>query len=144
MVSGFLSYGANVKLLGVMPTPAVAYLTRRFKADASVVISASHNTYEFNGVKYFSNKGMKIPDEIEEEIWFLNFDTVYRNIPVPDSIIDFLIRKNNGILLIEEIKSKVSTIDSIIGEENNITVEAYVFGTEIFESNKSNFKILNT
>ena len=68
MIAGFLSYGANVKILGVMPTPAVAYLTRRFKADASVVISASHNTYEFNGVKYFSNKGMKIPDEIEEEI----------------------------------------------------------------------------
>ena len=68
MTAGFLSYGANVKILGVMPTPAVAYLTRRFKADASVVISASHNTYEFNGVKYFSNKGMKIPDELEEEI----------------------------------------------------------------------------
>ncbi len=68
MVAGFLSYGANVKILGVMPTPAVAYLTKRFKADASVVISASHNTYEFNGIKYFSNKGMKIPDELEEEI----------------------------------------------------------------------------
>ena len=68
MVAGFLSYGANVKILGVMPTPAVAYLTRRFKADASVVISASHNTYEFNGIKYFSNKGMKIPDTLEEEI----------------------------------------------------------------------------
>ena len=68
MIAGFLSYGANVKTLGVMPTPAVAYLTRKFKADASVVISASHNTYEFNGVKYFSNKGMKIPDSLEEEI----------------------------------------------------------------------------
>lgn len=68
MVAGFLSYGANVKILGVIPTPAVAYLTRRFKADASVVISASHNTYEFNGIKYFSNKGMKIPDTLEEEI----------------------------------------------------------------------------
>lgn len=68
MTAGFLSYGANVKLLGVMPTPAVAYLTKKLKADASVVISASHNTFEFNGVKYFSNKGMKIPDEIEEEI----------------------------------------------------------------------------
>ena len=68
MTAGFLSYGANVKILDVMPTPAVAYLTRRFKADASVVISASHNTYEFNGVKYFSNKGMKIPDDLEEEI----------------------------------------------------------------------------
>ena len=68
MTAGFLSYGANVKLLGVMPTPAVAYLTKKLKADASVVISASHNTFEFNGIKYFSNKGMKIPDEIEEEI----------------------------------------------------------------------------
>ena len=68
MVAGFLSYGAKVKLLGVMPTPAVAYLTRKLKADAGVVISASHNTYEFNGIKYFSNKGTKIPDDLEEEI----------------------------------------------------------------------------
>jgi len=68
MVAGFLSYGANVKLLGVMPTPAVAYLTRKLNADASVVISASHNTYEFNGIKFFSNKGMKISDCLEEEI----------------------------------------------------------------------------
>lgn len=68
MVAGFLSYGANVKLLGVIPTPAVAYLTRKLNADASVVISASHNTFEFNGIKYFSNKGMKIPDTLEEEI----------------------------------------------------------------------------
>ena len=68
MAAGFLSYGANVKLIGVLPTPAVAYLTKKYNADASVVISASHNTFEFNGVKYFSNKGMKIPDNIEEEI----------------------------------------------------------------------------
>ena len=68
MTAGFLSYGANVKLLGVIPTPAVAYLTKKLNADASVVISASHNTFEFNGFKFFSNKGMKIPDEIEEEI----------------------------------------------------------------------------
>lgn len=68
MIAGFLSYGANVKVLGVIPTPAVAYLTKKLNADASVVISASHNTYEFNGIKYFSNKGMKIPDEMEEEI----------------------------------------------------------------------------
>lgn len=68
MVAGFLSYGANVKLLGVLPTPAVAYLTRKLNADASVVISASHNSYEFNGVKYFSSKGTKISDALEEEI----------------------------------------------------------------------------
>ena len=68
MTAGFLSYGANVKLLGVIPTPAVAYLTKKLNADAGVVISASHNTFEFNGIKFFSNKGMKISDEIEEEI----------------------------------------------------------------------------
>ena len=68
MTAGFLSYGANVIHLGVLPTPAVAYLTRKLNADASVVISASHNPYEHNGIKFFSNKGMKIDDLIEEEI----------------------------------------------------------------------------
>lgn len=53
MIAGFLSYGANVKTLGVVPTPVVAYLTKKTKADASVVISASHNTYEFNRSKIF-------------------------------------------------------------------------------------------
>ncbi len=68
MTAGFLSYGANVKLVGVIPTPGIAYLTKKLKADASVVISASHNTYDFNGIKFFSNKGTKIPDSLEEEI----------------------------------------------------------------------------
>lgn len=68
MTAGFLSYGANVIHLGVIPTPAVAYLTRKLNADASVVISASHNSYEYNGIKFFSNKGMKIDDNLEEEI----------------------------------------------------------------------------
>lgn len=87
MTAGFLSYGANVKLLGVIPTPVVAYLTKKTGADASVVISASHNTYEFNGVKYFSNKGMKIPDEIEEEIEsILDSDQLSEMVAVSDKI----------------------------------------------------------
>ena len=68
MTAGFLSYGANVIHLGIIPTPAVAYLTKKLKASASVVISASHNSYEYNGIKFFSNKGMKIDDALEEEI----------------------------------------------------------------------------
>ncbi len=68
MTAGFLSYGANVINLGIVPTPAVAFLTRKLNATASVVISASHNSYEYNGIKFFSNKGMKIADELEEEI----------------------------------------------------------------------------
>ena len=87
MTAGFLSYGANVKLLGVMPTPVVAYLTKKFNANSSVVISASHNTFDFNGIKFFSNKGMKIPDEIEEEIEeILESDKLDKLYAAPDKI----------------------------------------------------------
>lgn len=68
ITAGLLSYGANVIHLGVIPTPAVAFLTRELKADASIVISASHNSYEYNGIKFFGSNGMKIADSIEEEI----------------------------------------------------------------------------
>ncbi|ABL99163.1 phosphoglucosamine mutase [Shewanella amazonensis SB2B] len=63
--AGFSSAGLNVLLMGPMPTPAVAYLTRTFRAEAGVVISASHNPYYDNGIKFFSNDGSKLDDEIE-------------------------------------------------------------------------------
>ncbi|MBM7616170.1 phosphoglucosamine mutase [Alkaliphilus hydrothermalis] len=68
MISGFLSMGINVISLGVVPTPAVAYLVRNLKADCGVVISASHNPSEYNGIKFFNHKGYKLPDEMEAEI----------------------------------------------------------------------------
>ncbi len=68
LTAGFLSSGANVELVGVVPTPAMAYITKKTNADMSVVISASHNTFEYNGIKFFSKKGTKISDEIENEI----------------------------------------------------------------------------
>lgn len=68
LTAGLLSYGVDVIHLGVIPTPAVAYLTRKLNANASIMISASHNSYEYNGIKFFSNKGMKIDDKFEEEI----------------------------------------------------------------------------
>ncbi|MDP4133594.1 MAG: phosphoglucosamine mutase [Bacillota bacterium] len=68
LVSGICSTGAKAVLLGVIPTPAVAYLTRKYGADAGVVISASHNPVEFNGIKFFNSKGYKLCDEIEDEI----------------------------------------------------------------------------
>ena len=55
-------------MLGVVPTPAVAHLTRKYEADAGVVISASHNPVEYNGIKFFNNKGYKLSDELEDEI----------------------------------------------------------------------------
>jgi phosphoglucosamine mutase len=66
--SGLASAGANVSLLTVMPTPAIAYLTRTLRADAGIVISASHNPYYDNGIKFFDANGNKLADEIELEI----------------------------------------------------------------------------
>lgn len=63
--AGLISAGVDVGLLGPMPTPAIAYLTRTFQAKAGIVISASHNPYMDNGIKLFSTEGTKLPDEIE-------------------------------------------------------------------------------
>ncbi|MCH5303317.1 MAG: phosphoglucosamine mutase [Ruminococcus sp.] len=68
LIAGLTSVGANVKLLGVVPTPAVAYLVKKYQADAGIMISASHNPFEFNGIKIFSDEGFKLPDDLEEQI----------------------------------------------------------------------------
>ena len=66
--SGFSAAGVSTVLLGPMPTPAISYLTKAFRADLGVVISASHNPYYDNGIKFFSREGTKLPDEVELEI----------------------------------------------------------------------------
>ncbi|TDX24649.1 phosphoglucosamine mutase [Modicisalibacter xianhensis] len=66
--AGLSAAGVDVSLLGPMPTPGIAYLTRTFRADAGIVISASHNAYQDNGIKFFSAEGTKLPDEIEVRI----------------------------------------------------------------------------
>ena len=66
--AGLISAGVNVGLLGPMPTPAIAYLTRTFNAQAGIVISASHNPHEDNGIKFFCGEGRKLPDDVEHEI----------------------------------------------------------------------------
>lgn len=68
MVAGICSVGADVEILGVIPTPAVAYLVKKYKADAGVMISASHNPVEFNGIKLFNAEGYKLSDSLEDEI----------------------------------------------------------------------------
>ena len=68
LTAGMCSVGAKVIPLGVIPTPAVAYLTRLYKADAGVVISASHNPCEYNGIKFFNSEGYKLSDSVEDEI----------------------------------------------------------------------------
>lgn len=68
LMAGACSVGANVVYVGVVPTPAIAYLTKKYRVDAGVVISASHNPVEFNGIKFFDGDGFKLPDALEDEI----------------------------------------------------------------------------
>lgn len=68
LVAGICSMGAEAVVLGVQPTPAVAYLTRHLGLDAGVVISASHNPFEYNGIKFFDSNGYKLSDELEDKI----------------------------------------------------------------------------
>jgi phosphoglucosamine mutase len=74
LASGICSMGVDVLLVGPVPTPGIAFLTRSLRADAGVVISASHNPFQDNGVKVFSRDGFKLPDEVENEIESLVMD----------------------------------------------------------------------
>jgi phosphoglucosamine mutase len=82
LISGICSVGAEAICAGVIPTPAIAYLTRHYKADAGIMISASHNSYEYNGIKFFNNEGFKLPDHIEDKIEELVLSEI-NNIPMP-------------------------------------------------------------
>ena len=68
LTAGILAVGGNVIKVGVVPTPAVAYLVKHYQADAGIVISASHNPYEYNGIKFFNSEGFKLDDLLEEKI----------------------------------------------------------------------------
>lgn len=76
LTAGLCSVGADVIQTGVIPTPAVAYLVGKYKADAGVMISASHNPAEFNGIKIFSGNGLKLPDMLEERVEELVLDKI--------------------------------------------------------------------
>jgi len=76
LTSGILSMGVDVLLVGPMPTPAIAHLTKSFAADAGIVISASHNPAEDNGIKFFDSNGFKLSDEIEEKIEKIAFSEI--------------------------------------------------------------------
>ncbi|MBS6007409.1 MAG: phosphoglucosamine mutase [Clostridium baratii] len=85
LVAGILSVGAEAVVLGVIPTPAVAHLTREYGADAGVMISASHNPVEYNGIKFFNNKGYKLSDELEDEIQ-RTIENGFEGVPSPTGV----------------------------------------------------------
>ena len=82
LVSGILSVGAEAICVGVVPTPAIAYLTRKYNADAGVVISASHNPVEYNGIKFFNGNGYKLSDELEDKIQSI-IENNFEGVPSP-------------------------------------------------------------
>jgi phosphoglucosamine mutase len=79
LTAGITSMGADVLLVGPMPTPAIAHLTKSFAADFGIMISASHNPYHDNGIKFFDNNGFKLNDEIEEQIEYLALEEKFDN-----------------------------------------------------------------
>ena len=108
LTAGLCSTGADVIVLGVVPTPAVAFLVGKYKADAGVMISASHNSAEFNGIKIFSGDGYKLPDELEERIEQIVLDQVETPKLVAGDDIGKVIHKQTAIKdYVDHLKSTV-------------------------------------
>ncbi|WP_102399098.1 phosphoglucosamine mutase [Haloimpatiens massiliensis] len=109
LAAGILSVGAEAICVGIVPTPAIAYLTRQYKADAGVMISASHNPVEYNGIKFFNKNGYKLRDELEDRIQAI-IENNMEEVPLPTG-------ENLGRKIVEEsaledyIEFAKSTID---------------------------------
>lgn len=100
--AGILAMGGNVIKLGVLPTPAVAFLVKKYEAAAGIMISASHNPYEYNGIKFFNDEGFKLEDSIEDEIEEL----IVRNIDITGHI--------KGDLLGKALDGEEQALDSYV------------------------------
>ena len=144
IASGLCSVGVDVIILGVVPTPAVAYLVEKYKADAGIMISASHNPAEYNGIKIFSGDGYKIPDALEEQI-----ETLVLDEEIPENLSGTDIGKvtyaNNAVRdYVEHLKSTVmNSLDGL-----NIAVDcangsASVSAEMLFEELGANADILH-
>jgi phosphoglucosamine mutase len=110
--AGILAVGGNVIKVGVLPTPAIAYLVRSMHASAGIVISASHNSFEYNGIKFFNSEGFKLDDDIEDEIE----DIIVRNIDVDSHITGELLGRcieaeNDALSDYAELLKKTVDID---------------------------------
>ena len=110
LTAGICSVGAEAIVVGILPTPAVAYLTHHYGADAGVVISASHNAMEYNGIKFFDSRGYKLPDELEDRIERIILDGA-EEMPVPVGIeVGRRVRVRNAVKdYAEFLKSTIDT-----------------------------------
>ena len=142
LTAGICSVGAEVIALGVLPTPAIAYLTRKYEADAGVVISASHNSAEYNGIKIFNANGYKLNDEIEERIEAIVLDkTEQIDLPTGDAVGKVTRYENAAADYIAYAKSTIKTdltgmkiaIDCANGANYKTAVKVFVeLGAEVY------------
>lgn len=110
IAAGLCSVGADVMTLGVVPTPAVAYLVKKYNYDAAVMISASHNPCEYNGIKIFKSDGYKLPDNIEEEIEKIILDEVETpKLKIGGDVGKVSVCENTVHDYVEHLKSSVDT-----------------------------------
>jgi len=110
MAAGICSAGADALLCGVLPTPGIAYLASKYKYDAGVMISASHNSFEYNGIKFFSGNGFKLSDEIEDEIerTVNEYDIYSQSRPVGEEVGTALRRPESAHQYVEHLKRRMS------------------------------------
>ena len=155
LVSGMCSVGADVEILGVIPTPAVAFLVSKYNADAGVMISASHNPVEYNGIKLFNNEGFKLSDEIENEIETLISNTPCLNAcEVPTENYNLKIGAEIGRVFHNSDASKDYVnhiVNSIDGDLSGMKIavdcangSAYDTAKELFDALKAETIIINS
>lgn len=113
MVAGVCAQGGRAVLLGVLPTPGIAYLTRLYEADAGVVISASHNAAPYNGIKFFDQNGRKLPDETEDQIELLLASEDFGTPPTGAAIGRPVRQMNAARQYIEHLKEGASRLDGL-------------------------------
>lgn len=145
LLSGICSYGAEGISLGVIPTPAVSYLVRKYQADAGIMISASHNSFEFNGIKLFDKDGYKLSDETEKEIekLVLNADLEHYDLPIGEKL--GAITKCNSA--VDDYVEYLSSTANVFGDDIKILVDcangcACATAKKLFKKLKINAEII--
>lgn len=144
LTAGLCSMGADVLMLSVVPTPAVAFLVGKYKADAGVMISASHNAAEFNGIKIFSGDGYKLPDDLEERIEAIVLDKVQEPIFVAGDDIGKVTYKTQAVKdYTDHLKSTVPfSLEGLKIAVDCANGSASVTADKLFKSLGADYQIL--
>ena len=145
ITAGLCSVGADVIVLGVVPTPAVPFLVGKYKADAGVMISASHNAAEYNGIKIFSGDGYKLPDELEECIEAIILDQVPGPVLTKGEDIGKVTYKTSAVKdYVDHLKSTVPfSLDGLHIAVDCANGSASVTAAKLFEALGADFSILH-